>query len=95
MSPVTRPGCKSDEFSRNKPKIHAILCVAALSTEDKLEYNFYPVTAGQIQFRVKAANDAHVALTTGPQEGDPMYEVRDFVSCSSITRERCTPARTS
>ncbi|XP_018369129.1 PREDICTED: uncharacterized protein LOC108765092 isoform X4 [Trachymyrmex cornetzi] len=47
----------------------------ALNTEDKLEYHFYPVTAGQIQFRIKAPNDAHVALTTGPQEGDPMYEV--------------------
>ncbi|XP_032681078.1 C3 and PZP-like alpha-2-macroglobulin domain-containing protein 8 isoform X3 [Odontomachus brunneus] len=47
----------------------------SLTTQDKLEYNFYPVTAGQIQFRVKAANDAHVALTTGPQEGEPMYEV--------------------
>ncbi|XP_076667442.1 uncharacterized protein LOC143368523 isoform X2 [Andrena cerasifolii] len=47
----------------------------SLSTEDKLEYNFYPVASGQLQFRVKAGNDAHVALTTGPQEGDPMYEV--------------------
>ncbi|XP_011342741.1 uncharacterized protein LOC105282474 isoform X1 [Ooceraea biroi] len=47
----------------------------SLSTEDKLEYHFYPVTAGQIQFRVKAPNDAHIALTTGPNEGDPMYEV--------------------
>ncbi|XP_012524783.1 uncharacterized protein LOC105830158 isoform X2 [Monomorium pharaonis] len=47
----------------------------SLSTEDKLEYHFYPVTAGQIQFRVKAPNDAHIALTTGPQEGEPMYEV--------------------
>lgn len=49
---------------------------SALSTEDKLEYRFYPVTAGQIQFRVKANNDAHIALTMEPQEGDPMYEVR-------------------
>ncbi|XP_076234199.1 uncharacterized protein LOC143179071 isoform X3 [Calliopsis andreniformis] len=47
----------------------------ALNTEDKLEYNFYPVASGQIQFRIKAANDAHIALTTGPQEGEPMYEV--------------------
>nr|KAF7392444.1 hypothetical protein H0235_017443 [Vespula pensylvanica] len=49
--------------------------LAALSTEDKLEYNFYPVTSGQVQFRVKAPNDAHIALTTGPHEGEPMYEV--------------------
>ncbi|XP_076234198.1 uncharacterized protein LOC143179071 isoform X2 [Calliopsis andreniformis] len=47
----------------------------SLNTEDKLEYNFYPVASGQIQFRIKAANDAHIALTTGPQEGEPMYEV--------------------
>ncbi|CAL7949665.1 unnamed protein product [Xylocopa violacea] len=47
----------------------------SLSTEDKLEYNFYPVATGQIQFRVKTPNDAHVALTTGPQEGEPMYEI--------------------
>ncbi|XP_018343738.1 PREDICTED: C3 and PZP-like alpha-2-macroglobulin domain-containing protein 8 isoform X2 [Trachymyrmex septentrionalis] len=47
----------------------------SLNTEDKLEYHFYPVTAGQIQFRIKAPNDAHVALTTASQEGDPMYEV--------------------
>ncbi|XP_076284163.1 uncharacterized protein LOC143210832 isoform X1 [Lasioglossum baleicum] len=48
---------------------------SALSTEDKLEYKFYPVASGQLQFRVKTANDAHVALTTGPAEGEPMYEV--------------------
>ncbi|XP_050590640.1 uncharacterized protein LOC126922244 isoform X2 [Bombus affinis] len=47
----------------------------ALSTEDKLEYNFYPVASGQLQFRIKAPNDAHIALTTGPHEGEPMYEV--------------------
>lgn len=47
----------------------------SLSTEDKLEYHFYPVTSGQVQFRVKTPNDAHVALTTGPHEGEPMYEV--------------------
>ncbi|XP_034177579.1 uncharacterized protein LOC117603005 isoform X4 [Osmia lignaria lignaria] len=53
----------------------SLLRLPALSTEDKLEYHFYPVASGQIQFRVKAANDAHVALTTGPHEGEPMYEV--------------------
>ena len=50
--------------------------LAALETEDKLEYQFIPVFGGQIQFRVKAPHDAHVALTPGPEEGEPMYEVR-------------------
>ena len=45
------------------------------TTEDKLEYQFSPVTSGKLQFKVRASNDAHVALTTGPAEGDPMYEV--------------------
>jgi hypothetical protein len=44
-------------------------------TENKLEYNFIPITSGELHFKVRAPNDAHVALTTGPTEGDPMYEV--------------------
>lgn len=47
----------------------------SLTTENKLEYHFYPVSGRQLQFRIKAPNDAHVALTTGPSEGDPMLEV--------------------
>lgn len=47
----------------------------SLTTEDKLEYNFYPCSSGQIQFRVRAPNDAHIALTTGPHESEPMYEI--------------------
>lgn len=45
------------------------------STEDKLEYQFYPNSSGFQQFRVRAANDAHLALTSGPNESDPMYEI--------------------
>ncbi|XP_074115912.1 uncharacterized protein LOC141538384 isoform X1 [Cotesia typhae] len=47
----------------------------SLSTEDKLEYKFYPISSQQLQFRIKAPNDAHVALTAGPFEGEPMFEV--------------------
>ncbi|XP_034946621.1 uncharacterized protein [Chelonus insularis] len=66
----------------------------SLSTEDKLEYQFYPVSGGQIQFRVRAPNDVHVALTYGPQEGEPMYEV--FIggwsnSKSVIRKNRAKP----
>ncbi|XP_047022434.1 uncharacterized protein LOC124631846 isoform X1 [Helicoverpa zea] len=46
-----------------------------LATEDKLEYHFFPVSSGSVQFKVRAANDAHIALTMGPQESDPMIEV--------------------
>lgn len=46
-----------------------------LSTPDKLEYNFFPNNSGFCQFRVKANNDAHIALTSGPAESDPMVEI--------------------
>lgn len=44
-------------------------------TEDNLQYQFYPVSSGSVQFKVRATNDAHIALTMGPQETEPMYEV--------------------
>jgi hypothetical protein len=44
-------------------------------TENKLDYHFIPITSGELNFRVRAPNDAHVALTTGPTIGNPMYEV--------------------
>ncbi|XP_017790686.1 PREDICTED: uncharacterized protein LOC108572874 isoform X2 [Habropoda laboriosa] len=66
----------------------------SLSTEDKLEYHFYPVASGQLQFRVKSPHDVHVALTTGPEAGEPMYEV--FIggwnnSKSVIRKNRAKP----
>jgi len=48
-------------------------------TEDKLVYNFTAVTSGKLRFRVRAPNDAHVALTTGPTEGNPMIEVSNII----------------
>ncbi|CAK1544511.1 unnamed protein product [Leptosia nina] len=49
--------------------------VLDVSTEDNLQYQFFPVSSGSVQFKVRTPNDAHVALTMGPQESDPMYEV--------------------
>lgn len=46
-----------------------------LHTEDRLEYNFFPNTSGFVQFRIKAPNDAHIALSTAAAEVNPMYEV--------------------
>ena len=46
-----------------------------LSTEDKLEYHFFPVSSGSVSFKVRTSNDAHIALTMGPQPSDPMIEI--------------------
>jgi len=48
-------------------------------TEDKLEYNFTAITSGKLRFRVRAPNDAHVALTTGPTAGNPIIEVSNMI----------------
>lgn len=44
-------------------------------TEDKLEYTFIEAPSNSLFFKVRCANDAHVALTTGPLESSPMYEI--------------------
>lgn len=46
-----------------------------LETQDKLEYTWFPAGPRGVVFRVKAANDAHIALTTSEGESDPMLEV--------------------
>lgn len=46
-----------------------------MQTQDNLQYQFYPVSSGSVQFKVRAANDAHIALTMGPQESEPIVEV--------------------
>ena len=46
-----------------------------LATEDRLEYTFFPNSSGYLQFRVRAPNDAHLALTSSASESDPMYEI--------------------
>lgn len=51
------------------------LLITDLSTEDKLEYHFFPVSSGSVSFKVRTSNDAHIALTMGPQPSDPMVEV--------------------
>ncbi|XP_063357679.1 C3 and PZP-like alpha-2-macroglobulin domain-containing protein 8 isoform X2 [Cydia amplana] len=67
-----------------------------VATEDNLQYQFYPVSSGSVQFKVRAPNDAHIALTTNPQESDPMYEV--FIggwgnTKSVIRRNRTKPEK--
>ncbi|KAF2904886.1 hypothetical protein ILUMI_01288 [Ignelater luminosus] len=46
-----------------------------LNTRDALEYTFYPNNTGYMRFKVRAANDAHVALASAAAECDPMYEI--------------------
>lgn len=46
-----------------------------LNTPDRLEYNWYPFANGIQQFRVRAPNDAHLALCGEPNETQPIIEV--------------------
>ncbi|CAB3239749.1 unnamed protein product [Arctia plantaginis] len=67
-----------------------------INTQDKLEYHFFPVSSGSVQFKVRAANDAHIALTMGPQEADPIVEI--FIggwgnTKSVIRRNRTKPEK--
>jgi len=67
-----------------------------LDTPDKLEYHFYPIRSGIVNFKVRSPKDAHLALTTGPAENDPMVEV--FIggwenSKSIIRKNRTKPDR--
>lgn len=39
-----------------------------------MKYNFYPVSNGIFSFKVRAANDAHVILSPGPSDADPVVE---------------------
>lgn len=44
-------------------------------TQDKLEYSFFAAGRDGVVFRVRAGNDAHIALTSTEAESDPMLEV--------------------
>lgn len=46
-----------------------------INTPDKLEYQFHAVYGGVFTFKVRAAHDAHLALTSAPTEADSMYEI--------------------
>lgn len=46
-----------------------------LNTPDALQYHYYPFHNGIVQFRVRATNDAHLALSSEPNETHPMIEV--------------------
>lgn len=46
-----------------------------INTPDKLEYEFHPAGGACFSFKVRAPNDAHIALSNGPHESDAMYEI--------------------
>jgi hypothetical protein len=63
-----------------------------LETPDQLEYKFNSVANGLFSFKVRAAHDAHIALTTGPHESDPMIEI--FIGGWSNTKSVIRKNRT-
>lgn len=46
-----------------------------VNTPDALEYHWYPFNNGVVNFKVRAPNDAHLALTGGPHDGEPIIEI--------------------
>lgn len=46
-----------------------------MDTEDKLEYDWHHVQQGCLNVEVCCPHNAHLALTCGPCDSDPMYEV--------------------
>nr|CAD7433108.1 unnamed protein product [Timema monikensis] len=48
---------------------------APITTADNLEYSFRPVPTGRLEVEVRSPSNAHVALTSAPNETEPMYEI--------------------
>jgi len=44
-------------------------------TDEEKAYRFKPINGKTLRFLVKAAHDAHICLTSGEEETDPMLEV--------------------
>ncbi|XP_063838499.1 uncharacterized protein LOC135087680 [Ostrinia nubilalis] len=44
-------------------------------SKDKLQYKYAPVSTGYLHFVYRGPHNAHVCLTSGPRETDPMYEI--------------------
>lgn len=61
------------------------MLVTDIQTQNNLRYVFLPETSGAVKLRVKASNDAYVALTNGPFESNPMTEVSIFLNNNHIT----------
>ncbi|KOB76685.1 Farnesoic acid O-methyltransferase, partial [Operophtera brumata] len=47
-----------------------------LQTQHNRQYVFIPETSGAVKLRIKAADEARIALTNGPHECSPMTEVK-------------------
>lgn len=46
-----------------------------LNTEDCDTYNYQPIYGTSLIFSVSCGNDAHIALTSGPEDTEKMYEI--------------------
>ena len=46
-----------------------------ISTDDDLTYKFDQIYGDTLTFSVSCSNDAHIALTSGPEETEPMYQI--------------------
>lgn len=74
--PVTTTCISLNRFSLTLVTDFNYSClVVELETEDKLEYTWFPAGPSGVVFRVRAAHDAHLALTSTEGLSNPMLEV--------------------
>lgn len=62
-------------FKFAQHKLFFLIIFLELETQDKLEYTWFPAGPNGVVFRVKAAHDAHLALTSSESLSNPMLEV--------------------
>lgn len=48
---------------------------ADIATADSLQYIYRPVASGSLHIEVRAPSNAHISLTSGNHETEPMYEI--------------------
>lgn len=49
--------------------------ISTIDGGDCLSYNFYPIQHGSLDVEVRTPHNAHISLTSGPKETEPMYEI--------------------
>ena len=59
----------------DEKNILMLLGVKEVQTADTTTYEYFPVHGGNLVMDIQAASNAHIALTSGPADEAPIYEI--------------------